>query len=125
MVRFDDVLTVKPDGHVVASGPVESSREKIIELCAWVFQRGDRTDAAVTEMTHEDENGESHLFHGEGELTVMGDHWSMELGRVGTEPMASGQDAFAVAVAMIEDKDNGRQEVVWWGHPVKLADEAA
>jgi hypothetical protein len=41
----------------------------------------------------------------------------MTLARVGEERLKPG-DAFAVAVAMIGEK--GKQEVIWWGHPVKL-----
>jgi hypothetical protein len=119
MVKFDDTLTVKKNGVVVASGPVDSSNEKIVELCAWVFQRG-ASDAAVTEMTHEDEHGHHHLLKSDGELKVSGNKWRLPLAKVGREPIAAGQEAFAVAVAMIEDKQSGKQEVIWWGHPVKL-----
>lgn len=121
MVKFDPELTVDKEGVVVASGPVNEKKEKIIELCAWVFQRG-ATDAAVTEMTHQDEHGNHHLFKGDGELTVEKNKWTMALARVGQKEMAAGQDAFAVAVAMIEDLDSGDQQVMWWGHPVELVD---
>lgn len=121
MVKFDPELTVKKNGVVVASGPVNEKKEKIIELCAWVFQRG-ATDAAVTEMTHQDEHGNHHSFKGDGELKVEENKWRMDLARVGQKSMAAGQDAFAVAVAMIEDLDSGDQQVIWWGHPVELVD---
>jgi hypothetical protein len=119
MVKFDPELKVEEDGVVVASGPVNSEQEEIVELCAWVFQRG-ATDAAVTEMTHQDEHGNHHALKGDGELKVDGNTWKMGLARVGKEPMAAGQKAFAVAVAMIKDKKSGNQEVIWWGHPVEL-----
>jgi hypothetical protein len=119
MVKFDDTLTVKKNGVVVASGPVDSSNEKIVELCAWVYQRG-VTDAAVTEMTHQDEHGHHHLLKSDGELQVKDNKWRLPLAKVGNEPIAPEQDAFAVAVAMIEDLQSGKQEVIWWGHPVKL-----
>ena len=102
MVKFDPELKVKKGGVVVASGPVNSEKEKIIELCAWVFQRG-ATDAAVTEMTHQDEHGDHHSFKGDGDLKVEGNTWRMNLAKVGQKPMAARQEAFAVAVAMIED----------------------
>ena len=73
-------------GVVVASGPVNSEKEEIVELCAWVFQRG-ATDAAVTEMTHQDEHGNHHSLTGNGELKVDGDTWEMALARVGHEPI--------------------------------------
>ena len=119
MVKFDPTLTLKENGVVVASGPVNEKKEQIIELCAWVFQRG-ASDAAVTEMTHQDEHGKHHSFKGDGELKVEGNKWRMDLARVGEQPMAAGQDAFAVAVAMIKDLDSGDQQVIWWGHPVEL-----
>ena len=120
MVKFDEVLKVKDGGVVVASGPVDSSKEEIVELCAWVFQRDGSTDSAVTEMTHHDDDGHAHLLKGDGELKVEGNKWMMDLAKVGEKPMRPGQDAFAVAVAMIEDKQTGDQQVVWWGHPVSL-----
>ena len=111
MLRFHDVLDVHPDGKVDATGPRDSATEEIIDLCAWVFQRGDH-DAAATEMTHD-----GHHLLGDGELEVLGDKWKLPLGIVGNEPCVAG-DAFAVAVALL--KEGGKQRVVWWGHPVKL-----
>lgn len=121
MVKFDPELKVEEGGVVVASGPVNSEKEEIVELCAWVFQRG-ATDAAVTEMTHQDEHGNHHSLTGNGELKVDGDTWEMALARVGQEPIKAGEGAFAVAVAMIKDKQSNKQEVIWWGHPVELVD---
>jgi hypothetical protein len=113
MLRFHDVLEVDPDGLVIATGPLEPATDEIVDLCAWVFQRGDH-DAASTEMTHD--HG-AHLLIGEGELAVAGDKWTLPLGKIGDEALEPG-DAFAVAVALL--KENGKQRVVWWGHPVKL-----
>jgi len=119
MLKFDEKLKLNGRGGVFASGPVDPSKEKIVELCAWVFQRRDN-DAAATEMTHDAHHllkGE-HLGKGMGELEVGTDHWSMELAQVGEgEPLDEGE-AFAVAVAMTSE--NGKQRVVWWGHPVEL-----
>ena len=121
MVKFDEVLEIPEDGEVavVATGPVDSSKEEIVDLCAWVFQRGDDdaeradNDAAATEMTHHGH----HLVHGEGELQVKENKWTLRLASVGEGNLSAG-DAFAVAVAMI--KEGGKQRVVWWGHPVTL-----
>jgi hypothetical protein len=122
MVKFKDKLKVNGDGRVIAKGPFDPDSEEIIELCAWVFQRDGSKDAAVTEMTHKDEHGNHHTLTGEGELktNLVRKEWSMKLAKVGKEPMKPGQDAFAVAVAMIEDKKTGDQQVIWWGHPVEL-----
>jgi hypothetical protein len=121
MVKFEPELTVE-NGGVIAKGPFDPDNEEIIELCAWVFQRDGSKDAAVTEMTHQDEHGDHHAFKGDGELKTDEEtkEWSMKLAKVGKEPMKPGQDAFAVAVAMIEDKKTGDQQVIWWGHPVRL-----
>jgi hypothetical protein len=112
MLRFHDVLEVDPDGLVIATGPRDSATDEIVDLCAWVFQRGEH-DAASTEMTHDGQ----HLLIGEGELAVAGDKWTLPLGKVGDKALEPG-DAFAVAVALL--KESGKQRVVWWGHPVKL-----
>jgi len=119
MLKFDQKLNLNDSGGVFARGPVNPSEEEIVELCAWVFQRRD-SDAAATEMTHDAHHllkGE-HLGKGKGELKVGKNHWSMELAKVGEgKPLGLGE-AFAVAVAMT--KKNGKQQVVWWGHPVEL-----
>jgi hypothetical protein len=115
MLRFHDVLDLNPDGTVEAAGPREAT-DDIVDLCAWVFQRGDH-DAAATEMTHQAPDGH-HLLLGEGELEILADTWKLRLGQVGRDATLGPGDAFAVAVAMF--KENGKQRVVWWGHPVKL-----
>jgi hypothetical protein len=112
MLRFHDVQKVRPDGTLDATGPRDAT-DDIIELCAWIFQRGDH-DAAATEMTHEGK----HLLIGEGELELLADRWKLPLGKVGKDAKLEPGDAFAVAVAML--KEGGKQRVVWWGHPVKL-----
>jgi hypothetical protein len=71
-------------------------------------------------MTHHE-----NALIGEGELKTEGDHWFLKLGKIGNGKMSPGEDAFAVAVAMIEDKRSGNQQVIWWGHPVKLDAAAA
>jgi len=64
MLRFDDVLELKnvpvEEGEAVidAMGPLNPSEEVMIELCAWVFQRGEH-DAAATEMTTGGEHHET------------------------------------------------------------------
>ena len=126
MLRFDDVLTLKnpgtEHGTVVldATGPLDRSEEEMIELCAWVFQRGEN-DAAATEMT----TGHDHETAGGDHLQVFTDEhgqdrWKLSLRQVGDEPLQAG-DAFGVAVAMMRLRnDADQQRVVWWGHPLKL-----
>jgi hypothetical protein len=126
MVKFDDVLTVDEKlGKVFASGPFDPSKERVVDLCAWVFQ-GDVDMAAATEMTHDgaalvepedgDGNGDGDGHH---HLHVEGSKWHLRLGTIGDKSVREG-DAFAVAVALLERKDTDNQQVVWWGHPVTL-----
>jgi hypothetical protein len=129
MLRFDDVLELKQapvkEGETVidAMGPLDGSEEHMIELCAWIFQRGEH-DAAATEMT----------TGGDGHETAHGDHmhfflgpdgqqrWKLPLRQVGDKPLEAG-DAFGVAVAMLNEDD--QQRVVWWGHPLTLTEADA
>ena len=128
MVKFDEVLTVGGDGVVVASGPFDPAAETIVELCAWVYQRDPDdhgNDVAATEMT--DHHGHHAVPHGKSKLVARPDpggdphkgHWRLPVGRVGHGELQPGE-AFAVAVAMVEEKPRGNQRVIWWGHPVEL-----
>ena len=127
MLRFDDVLELKnvpvEEGEAVidAMGPLDPSEEVMIELCAWVFQRGEH-DAAATEMTtggahHETAHG-GHIEFFEGADGQ--NRWKLPLRQVGDKPLEPG-DAFGVAVAMMRMPNEGdQQRVVWWGHPLTL-----
>lgn len=125
MLKFDDVLTVRTDGSVEAMGPVDLATEEVVELCAWVFQRRDKKDVAVTEMATPE--GHSHPRGGSGtDLQVGPDKngkgkWKLPLGKVGqgAEKLEAGE-AFGVAVAMTKKKGSDEQVVVWWGHPLEL-----
>jgi hypothetical protein len=120
MLKFDDVLKLERNGKVVAQGPVDPSKEHIIELCAWVYQHHSATDAAATEMGTL-EGG--HHGGGAGHVKIVReggqDKWRLELGQVGDEKLDAGE-AFGVAVA-ITHNDDDEQTVVWWGHPLELA----
>jgi hypothetical protein len=127
MLRFDDVLTLNSgpvtngEAALDATGPLDLSDEEMIELCAWVFQRGEDDDAAATEMT----TGADHHTAGGTHLDVFTDsagraRWKLALRQVGDKPLEAG-DAFGVAVAMMKAKNEGdKQRVIWWGHPIKL-----
>ena len=129
MLRFDDVLELKKapveEGKPVidAVGPLDGSEEHMIELCAWIFQRGEH-DAAATEMTtgkdhHETAHG-NHVEFFEGADGQS--RWRLPLRQVGDEPLEAG-DAFGVAVAMLRMTNEGdQQRVVWWGHPLTLTE---
>jgi hypothetical protein len=114
MVRFDDVLGLTGDGGVDAQGPLDPPNETLVELCAWVFQRGD-DDAAATEMTTTGGKLQSPVGSPP--------KWRMRLEKVGNVDLQPG-DAFAVAVALMKN-GAGKQRIVWWGHPVTLRNSVA
>jgi hypothetical protein len=137
MLKFDDELELEeppnpgteaqddPPVVLVAEGPFEGKKADMVELCAWVYQRGNENDAAATEMTTGHEHHE--LTHG-GHLDIVEGppgRWRMQLRQVGNKPLKAG-DAFGVAVAMIKPaKEGGRQRVVWWGHPINLIEKGS
>jgi hypothetical protein len=121
MLRFHDVQELGnagKDAVMVARGPFDAAEERIIELCVWVFQRGEN-DAAATEMT----TGHAHDDHVTFDKDDRGrDRWNMPLRQVGDFPLTGGE-AFGVAIAMLEmKKEDDAQRVIWWGHPLKLND---
>jgi hypothetical protein len=118
-VRFNETLSVT-DGSVAATGPLDDD-EKVLELCAWVFQGKDPDDAAATEMTTNDPKP---VFKGNPP------EWSLRLGQVPDSKKLKGGPAFAVAVALIEktedketEEEKKKKDVVWWGHPITLVEE--
>jgi hypothetical protein len=129
MLRFDDVLELKKAPVEVgkpvidAMGPLDGSEEHMIELCAWIFQRGEH-DAAATEMTTGE--GQHETAHGDHVEFFEGadgrPRWKLPLRQVGNEPLEAG-DAFGVAVAMLRmTNEDDQQRVVWWGHPLTLTE---
>jgi 4-alpha-glucanotransferase len=119
-MRFDDAIPfgdLEADGYwVVAIGPVHP-REKIKEICVWVYQpREDgKGDAAATEMTTHTE-----ADHGPHFLQIEGQRWLLPLKKISTAPFRSGR-AFAVALALIAEREGEEKErVEWWGQPVEL-----
>jgi hypothetical protein len=132
MLRFDDVLELKQapvnkgEPVIDAMGPMDGPEEHMIELCAWIFQRGEH-DAAATEMTTGGDHHET--AHGDHVEFFQGadgrDRWKLPLRQVGDEPLKAG-DAFGVAVAMLKMTNEGdEQRVVWWGHPLTLTEPSS
>ena len=111
-VRFNETLSVA-NGTVDARGPLDSD-EKVLELCAWVFQGEDPDDAAATEMTTSDPKPP---FSGDPP------EWTLRLDHVPNSRKLKGGPAFAVAVALMESKN--KKNVVWWGHPITLEEPPA
>ena len=117
--RFDDVVPFSGD-TVLAIGPLHPT-EKIVEVCAWIYQErngGSRVTAAATEMTTVPDG--KNTFQ-----QLEGNRWLLPLKRVSTATFQPGR-GFAVAVALVTNwpTANG-QRVVWWGQPVDLIDSAA
>ena len=124
-MRFHDVQELGnagKDAVMVARGPFDAAEEQIIEICVWVFQRGEN-DAAATEMTTGHANHPGHDDHVTFDKDDRGrDRWNMPLRQVGDFPLTGGE-AFGVAVAMLEMKrEDDAQRVIWWGHPLTLKD---
>jgi hypothetical protein len=118
--RFDDAIPFSgdlpvPGDWVVAIGP-EHPKEKINEICVWVYQSlpDGAGDAAATEMTTHTEQG-----HGPHFLQVDGGRWLLPLKRISTAPFRNGR-AFAVAIALIAEREGEKEHVVWWSQPVEL-----
>ena len=98
---------------MVAIGP-EHPKEKIKEICVWVYQETPDGDAAATEMTTHTGEG-----HGPHFLQIDGERWLLPVKRISTARFQPGR-AFAVALALIAERDGGKEEMVWWGQPVEL-----
>jgi hypothetical protein len=118
--RFDDVIPFF-GADVVAIGPLHSG-EKLKEVCAWIYQPTTTlgVDVAATEMHFSDDHPHQSVDDTHFDQ-VEGVRWLLPLKRIGeTGEFVEGQ-AFAVAVALVLDKDNpDKQRVVWWGQPVDL-----
>ena len=116
--RFDDAIPFF-DGWVAAIGP-EHPKERIIEICVWVYQSlpGGAGDAAATEMTTHTEGG-----HGPHFLQVDGERWLLPLRRIGTAEFRPGR-ATAIAIALIAEREGeAKERVVWWNQPVELQED--
>jgi hypothetical protein len=131
--RFDDRIPyffnpAEELDDVIAIGPLHTDDE-IKEVCAWIYQPTSvqGRDAAATEMHF----GHDHDHNQAGSITGPappfqqdpGARWLLRLKRNSKATFKPGQ-AFAVAVALIFDRnapDNER--VVWWGQPVELFED--
>jgi hypothetical protein len=119
-MRFDDAI---PFGEldvdnrwVVAIGPVHP-KEKIKEICVWVYQSlpDGKGDAAATEMTTHTGSD-----HGPHFLQIEGKRWMLPLKRISTARFRNGR-AFAVALALIAEREGEEKErVEWWGQPLEI-----
>ena len=121
--RFDDTLPYFGD-EVIAKGPLHPT-EEIKEIFAWVYHpvgAGREKDAAATEMTtnRPTPGGPSPHF-----AQTPGVDWVLRTERISAATFQNGR-AFAVAVALIADRNTGDERVTWWGQPVDvIEDEAA
>jgi hypothetical protein len=117
--RFDDLVPF--DGEtVIAIGPLHPT-EKVVEVCAWIYQERNgngRGYAAATEMTTDPAGAE-------GFQQIEGNRWLLPLKQVSDAGLQPGR-AFAVAVALVGNwpTPNG-QRVVWWGQPIDIQEDAA
>jgi len=118
--RFDDAIPFSGE-WVAAIGP-EHPKEKIKEICVWIYQSlpGGAGDAAATEMTTHREGEE----HGPHFLQIEGDRWLLPLKKISGADFRPGR-AFAIGVALIAELEGDeRERVVWWSQPVELQEDA-
>ena len=126
MLRFHDVQELGnagDDAVMVARGPFDAAEEQVIEICVWVFQRGDN-DAAATEMTtgRRTTTPATTTTSPSTRTTRAATAGTWRCVRSAPFRLTAG-DAFGVAVAMLKMKnEDDAQRVVWWGHPLKLND---
>lgn len=120
--RFDDLIPYFRE-EVIAIGPLHRS-EKVKEVCAWVYQpTADHTrDAAATEMTtYRPGHGMTAPEEHEHFQQIDGKRWLLPMKKVSDADFRPGEQAFAVAIALVVDRAAPNHErVVWWGQPVEL-----
>jgi hypothetical protein len=122
-VNFDNAIPFSDKG-VAAIGP-EDSKEKIQEICVWIYQLlPDGTgDVAATEMTtHEDPKhpGHKHFLRVDGADADKPGRWLLPLKKVGRKDLEFTEGlAFAIGIALVKEADKP-QRVEWWGRQVKL-----
>ncbi len=136
-VNFDDAIPFFGDS-VAAMGP-EHPREKIHEICVWIYQPlpDGKGDVAATEMTTTHGEGQPpHFVRVDGAGDKPG-RWLLPLKKVSAPALAFKEGrAFAIAIALVEEDVAGvkKQRVSWWSQQVELqsdetrvksADEAA
>ncbi len=128
-VNFDDAIPFFGNS-VAAMGP-EHPKEKIREICVWIYQpRPDgKGDVAATEMTTtHDEGQHPHFVRVDGTDGKPG-RWLLPLKKVSDPgPHFKEGRAFAIAVALVEEEDVERvkkQRVAWWSQQVELQSDEA
>lgn len=128
-VNFDDAIAFSGE-WVVAIGP-EHPREKIREICVWVYQPlEDRAgDVGATEMTtHREEHEHPHFARIGGAREGEPGRWLLPVKKVGNEAYSFRPGrASAIAVALVVEDVDGeeRQRVAWWNQQVELHEDAA
>jgi hypothetical protein len=123
-VNFDNALAFSGE-WVVAIGP-EHPREKIEEICVWVYQtlEDGSGDVGATEMTtSHGEHEDAHFVRIDGAARGAPGRWLLPVKKVG-HPDLSFRDgrAFAIAIALVVETVDGarRQRVAWWNQQVEL-----
>ena len=127
-VNFDDAIPFFDDS-VAAIGP-EHPKEKIQEICVWIFQPlpDGKGDVAATEMTTTHGVGQPpHFVRVDGAGSKPG-RWLLPLKKISDPalPFKEGR-AFAIAIALVEEDVAGvkKQRVSWWSQEVELQSNEA
>jgi hypothetical protein len=111
MLKFDDSLSANPNRPLLhglqqgpcAMGPVNDG-DTLLSMEVWVFQEG-RDRAAFASGSSRGDDGEFDSFTG---------RWMVRTGvHPGSDPFVAGVPALAMATAVVEHADGGRDVEQW------------
>jgi hypothetical protein len=124
-VNFDAAIPFFGE-WVAAIGP-EHPKEKIKEICVWVYQPAPdgSGDVAATEMTtHEPGPGQHpHFLRVDGATPKDPGRWLLPVKKIGKpESQFTNGRASAIAIALVVEEVGGvkKQRVAWWNQQVEL-----
>lgn len=124
-VNFDDAIPFFGDS-VAAIGP-EHPKEKIQEICVWIYQtRSDGSgDVAATEMTTHKPGADQHphFLRVDGATSKDPGRWLLPVKKIGkSDSHFENGRAVAIAIALVveEVEGNKKQRVEWWKQQVEL-----
>jgi hypothetical protein len=124
-VNFDNAIPFFGDS-VAAIGP-EHPKEKIVEICVWIYQSASdgSGDVAATEMTTHGPGGDEHphFLRVDGATPKDPGRWLLPVTKIGKrESKFENGRASAIAIALVVETVGGaeKQRVAWWNQQVEL-----
>jgi hypothetical protein len=127
-VNFDAAIPYF-DKWVAAIGP-EHPKEKIEEICVWIYQSAPdgSGDVAATEMTTHEPGADEHphFLRVDGATPETPGRWLLPVKKIGKpDSQFKNGRAFAVAIALVIEEGTGKQRVAWWNQQVELQENKA